>query len=109
MPRAALLSFAVAFFMSTACARSEPPGQEEWEAFISKPANQAAFDEFVAYLKSQHVDRVIEPSQLLRQGTDWEELKAAPFVFRPRSCGPTSCRCCASCRRSWCRSWASSR
>lgn len=88
MPRAALLAFSVAFLACSACARAQAPGKAEWDEFVAKPANKAAYEDFVAYLKAQGVDQVVEPSELLRQGTDWRSLKAAPFVVPPKQLWP---------------------
>ncbi|HEY3445382.1 MAG TPA: D-Ala-D-Ala carboxypeptidase family metallohydrolase [Myxococcales bacterium] len=93
MPRRAALlafasAFALAFLATTACARAEPPGRAEWDAFLAQPSNKAAYGKFVAYLASQNVARVVEPSELLRQGTDWKRLGAAPFAVPPEELWP---------------------
>jgi hypothetical protein len=77
------------FFLFTAsCFRQGPPGQAEWEAFLAKQENSTQYQQFVAYLELQELADVLDPSELLRQGTDWKKLGAAPFVVPPRELWP---------------------
>lgn len=60
------------------------PNATQLDAFLSQSSNRFRFEQFRVYLKNHGVINVVPPDQLLRQGTDWHDVKLPPFVIPPR-------------------------
>jgi hypothetical protein len=68
--------------------KGSPPTKADFQSFIGIPENQKRFNELVAFLAKEGVERVVDPEELVRQGTDWKSLKVAPFVIPPKEYWP---------------------
>ena len=60
------------------------PNAAQFEVFLSQSRNRILFKQFRTYLKNQGVIDVVPTDQLLRQGTDWHDVKLPPFAMPPR-------------------------
>ncbi|WOX04174.1 D-Ala-D-Ala carboxypeptidase family metallohydrolase [Microbulbifer pacificus] len=56
--------------------------------FLRTGANRREFDQFVLFLEEAGVADTIEPENLLRQGSDWLDIKEPPFAIPPRQQWP---------------------
>lgn len=66
--------------------RGYPAASERaFEEFLTEGDNRAKFDAMLRFLKINGVDEVIPPYELLRQGTDWQQIGEPPFALPPES------------------------
>lgn len=80
-PWAALLATLLATAPLAACApTSAPERYAHW-----RETNAAAADAYLAYLRTQGVDQVLPPQQLLRSGRRWRLCGAEEFAVPPQA------------------------
>lgn len=60
-----------------------------FEKFLSKGENREQFAKLENFLQKNHVDQVVPLYELLRQGTDWQEINQPPFAIPPEKYWPT--------------------
>ena len=59
-------------------------GKTDFNSWIADENLDREYQDFLAYLEENNVLDVVEPWQLMRQGTDWEEEGHPPFAMAPR-------------------------
>jgi len=60
------------------------PDQALFNDWLEETELETTYAELVAHLEQAGVGQVVQPWQLLRQGTDWEAVQHAPFAMPPR-------------------------
>lgn len=55
-----------------------------FEEFLSRGDNRKRFTALERFLKLNHVDKVVPPYELLRQGSDWLLVGEPPFAIPPK-------------------------
>ncbi|MCO1332733.1 D-Ala-D-Ala carboxypeptidase family metallohydrolase [Microbulbifer sp. OS29] len=58
--------------------------ERAFSRFLSKGNNHARFTKLKKFLRNNRVDQVVPPFELLRQGSDWQDLDEPPFAIPPK-------------------------
>ncbi|WP_444934425.1 D-Ala-D-Ala carboxypeptidase family metallohydrolase [Microbulbifer sp. EKSA008] len=58
--------------------------ERAFSRFLSKGNNHARFTQLKKFLRSNRVDQVVQPYELLRQGSDWQDLDEPAFAIPPK-------------------------
>jgi hypothetical protein len=70
---------------STLSAALRLQGEVDFYDWISAENLESEYQDFLSYLSESGVSDIVEPWQLMRQGTDWKEVSHSPFSMPPRS------------------------
>ncbi|WP_043320007.1 D-Ala-D-Ala carboxypeptidase family metallohydrolase [Microbulbifer sp. HZ11] len=54
-----------------------------FEKFLDEGDNRAKYEKLERFLELNHVAEVVPPFELLRQGTDWQQIDEPPFAIPP--------------------------
>lgn len=54
-----------------------------FEKFLEEGDNRANFEKLKHFLEINHVNDVVPPYELMRQGTDWQKIDEPPFAIPP--------------------------
>jgi hypothetical protein len=65
-----------------------PPTEQEWLAFLEDEEAAREVGAFTEFLHDHQVGTVVDPPELLRQGTDYRKLGLPPFAVPPRAAWP---------------------
>lgn len=57
--------------------------EKAFDKFLSHGDNREKFAKLENYLQLNEVDQVVPPYELLRQGSDWQEIGEQPFAIPP--------------------------
>ncbi|MFA0809744.1 D-Ala-D-Ala carboxypeptidase family metallohydrolase [Microbulbifer epialgicus] len=57
--------------------------ERAFSQFLKRESNYALFTRLKDFLRLNQVDQVVPPFELLRQGSDWQDLDEPPFAIPP--------------------------
>lgn len=58
--------------------------EKAFDKFLSEGNNRETYAKLENFLQRNQVDQVVPPFQLLRQGSDWQEIDEPPFAIPPQ-------------------------